>query len=169
MKLTKWLFFLFGFTNLYSQNINLNQLLNWRNTNYNIADKELLKNGWKKSISKEPIDNYRNDEYFLNKGSIKETVLTLNYTNDNNINNNCLSYSTLKDNNYDDFINQVKSSGFTIFRSDKKSNIYSDYYKSELITVIVSVINGIDEKMQEINFVYIYLSTNEDYEKSHYR
>ena len=75
MKLTKWLFFLFGFTNLYSQNINLNQLLNWRNTNYNIVDKELLKNGWKKSISKE-IRLAQNEKKYLDH--FERTIRSIN-------------------------------------------------------------------------------------------
>ncbi|MNG01233.1 hypothetical protein D3C85_187540 [compost metagenome] len=167
MKLATYLLLLIGFTQLYSQNINLEQLTLWRQTNYKIVDEELLKMGWEKSISKETEDIYRNDQYFLNKGSKNEKVLTLMYTNDYKLENNCISYNAIKDQNFDNFLNQIKSSDYKEFKSNKNENVISDYYQSDKLTVIASILKGIDEQMQEIKFYTIYLSTSIDYHNSH--
>lgn len=166
MKSTIYIFLFIGFTHLYSQNVNLKQLIQWRQTNYEIVDKELLKMGWKKSIPK-ATDNYKECLYFLNKGSINEKVLRLMYTVDYELKSNTISYSIAKDVYYDDLINQIKSRGFSLFKSIKSENVISDYYKSDTITIIVSVLKGIDQQMREIQFLTIYLSTNEDYYQSH--
>ena len=57
MRFSIFLFLFIGLTHLYSQNIDLNQLTKLRETNYKIVDKELLKMGWEKTISKELIGN----------------------------------------------------------------------------------------------------------------
>jgi hypothetical protein len=167
MKLTTCIFLFIGFTHLYSQNIDLNQLVLWRGTNYKIVDQELLKMGWEKSIPKEDINNYKNNLYFLNKGSNNEKVLTLICTDDYEIKNNSLSYNSVKNENYDDFINQIISLGYVRFKSVKNGNVISEYYKSKEITIVVSVLKGIDKQMQEMDFLTVNLSTNEDYDKSH--
>lgn len=166
MKFSILLFLFFGLTPLYSQNIDLNQLTKLRETNYKIVDKELLKMGWEKTISKELNDNYKNDLYFLNKGSNNEKVLTLIYTSDYELKNNTISYNTIKDKCYDEFISQIKSSGYILFKTNRNENIISDYYESDTITIVISVLKGVDSQMQKIDFVTIYLSTNEDYKKN---
>lgn len=166
MRFSIFLFLFIGLTHLYSQNIDLNQLTKLRETNYKIVDKELLKMGWKKTISKELINNYKSDLYFLNKGSNNEKVLTLIYSSDYELKNNTISYNTIKDKFHDDFISQIKSSGYILFKTNRNENVISDYYESDTITIVISVLKGIDSQMQNIDFVTIYLATNEDYKKN---
>ena len=95
MKLATLLLIL-GFGNLYSQNIDLKQLLNWRSTNYQIVDGNLLNLGWEKSKLRDTTDIYRTDEYYINHWSRKEKVVTLMYTNDYKVENNSVTYSGSK-------------------------------------------------------------------------
>ena len=162
MKLTTYLFLLIGFNQLYSQNVSLGQLTEWQKTNYKIVENELLKIGWEKGKTEKSEDIYRNDKYFLNKGSENEKVLTLMYRTDYKLENNSLSYNAVKSYDYDNFIESLKSSGYKKFKS-KNGNVISDYYRSDKLTVITSVLKGIDE----FKFITIYLCTNEEYPKSH--
>ncbi len=167
MKLATYLLLLICFNQLYAQNISLEQLTVWRKTNYKIVEKELIKMGWEKSISKETEGNYRSNEYFLDKGSKDEKVLTLMYTNDYELENNCISYNAVKGEDFDNFENQIKSTDYKKFKSNKSERVISDYYKSDKFTVIISILNGTNDKMQKTQFFTIYLSNNEDYSKSH--
>ena len=167
MKSTIYLILLIGLNNLYSQNIDLTQLALWRETNYKIVETQLLKLNWEKSVSNEPTDNYRNDQYSLNKGSKNEKGLALMYTDDYKIENNTLRYESSKNGDYDNFVNQIKSSGYKLIKTKKNERVVSDYYRSDKITVIISILKGIDEQMQEIEFFSVHLSTNEDYFRSH--
>lgn len=162
MKLAIYIFLLVGFNQLYSQNISLEQLTKWRNTNYKVLEKELGKIGWEKAVTEKSEDIYRNDNYFLNKGSQNEKVLTLTYTEDYKLENNCISYNAAKEQEYDNFIKQIKTFGYKQFKSTN-GNVISDYYRNEKYTIIVSVIEGINQ----FKFITIYICTNEDYSKSH--
>ena len=111
MKLIIYLFLLVGLNNLYSQNIDLTQLALWRETNYKIVETQLLNLNWEKSMSNEPKYNYRNDQYSLNKGSKYEKGLALMFSDDYIIENNTLRYEAIKNGDYENFVNQIKSSG----------------------------------------------------------
>ena len=162
MKLETYLFLLIGFSQLYSQNVSLEQLTLWRKTNYKIVEKELLKNGWEKGTTEKSEGIYRNDNYFLNKGSQNEKVLTLMYTTNYKLENNCISYNAVKDQSYDNFIKQIKVSGYKQFKSTNV-NVISDYFRNDKLTVIVSVLEG----MSQFKFITIYMCTNKEYSKSH--
>jgi hypothetical protein len=162
MKFTIYIFLLVGINNLYSQSIDLKQLILWRESNYKVVDGQLLKLNWEKSTLKDATDIYRNDLYQQNKESKDEKSLTLIYTNDYKIENNTISYSTTKNEEYSNFLNQINSSGYKLFKSKKSGNVASDYFRSDNMTAIVSVLEGF-----EIKFFTIFISTNEDYYKSH--
>ena len=167
MKLAIYLFLLIIGSNVHSQTINLNQLLKWRETNYKFVEKELLKMSWEKIPAQNSDDIYITNGYYLNRLSRNEKGLTLTNTNDYKIENNNISYNSVKDENYDNFVNQIKSSNYKLFESKKSENAISDYYRSDKITIIISILKSVDDQLREIQFFTISLSTNDDYQKSH--
>lgn len=163
MKITTFLFFIFfGVNTIYSQTVTLVEFEKWRETNFEEIEVKLSEKGWKKSNSEKLSNKYINSNYFINKGSINEKVITLGFTDNYEIINNTISYTSIKNESYDDIIKQIKLSGYKLFKSNKNEKVISDYYRSEKNTVIISVLKG-----GEIEFYTIYICTNEDYAKSH--
>ena len=162
MKLAAYIFLVIGFNQLYSQNVSLEQLTKWRKTSYKVVEKELEKIGWVKGGTENSDGIYRNDNYFLNKGSQNEKVITLMYTTDYKLENNCISYNAAKDKDFDNFIEQIKASDYKQFKPTN-GNITSDYFKNDKLIVIASVLEGMDK----FKFITIYICTNEEYSKSY--
>lgn len=84
------------------------------------------------------------------------------YTTDYKLEDNCISYNAVKDQDYDNFIEQINSSGYKKFKSTN-GNVISDYYKNDKFTVIASLLEG----MEKFKFITIYICTNKEYSKSH--
>lgn len=158
MKLTICLFLFIGLNNLYSQNTDLKQFTEWREKNYKIVDVSLFRYGWEK-FNRSTNTTCRNYEYILYKGSEKQQIVRLMYTDDYKIENNSLSYNALKDWKYDRLIADLTSSGYKILKSYKNKNGTSDCYRLDNNLVIVSVYKSKDKHLQEVEFFTVYVGT----------
>jgi len=161
MKATIYLFLVIGLNNLYSQSTDLKQLIHWRERSYIDVDLSLLRYGWKKS-NHSTNTTCRNYQYILYKGLDKQQIVTLMYTNDYKLENNSLSYNAVKDWKYDDLITALKSFGYKISKSYKNKNGFTDYYRLDNNSVIVSVYKRQNANFKEVEFYTVYVNRDDE-------
>ena len=143
--------------NLYSQNIDLKQLTEWREKSYEIVDVSLSRYGWKK-FNRSTNTTCRNSEYILYKSLENQQTVRLMYTDDYKIENNSLSYNALKDWKYDHLVADLKSSGYKILNSYKNKKGTSDHYRLDNNSVIVSIYKRKNKHLKEEEFYTVYVS-----------